>query len=117
MKSATSSTPTGQHRTPWLIERTDTGPQLPRTSRPVTTTSKAADPHHLRALADTPPAPSHRPALNARLNPHQQTNSKRSAPIMTATAHETEATAQDFQDALETVLDRLEGVNAILATQ
>lgn len=71
----------------------------------------------MRALADTPPAPSHRPALNARLNPHQQTNSKRSAPTMTATAHETTATAQDFQDALETVLDRLEGVNAILATQ
>lgn len=36
---------------------------------------------------------------------------------MTAAAHETTATGQDFQDALETVLDRLEGVNAILATQ
>lgn len=71
----------------------------------------------MRALADTPPAPSHHPALNARLNPHQQTNSERSAPTMTATAHETTATAQDFQDALETVLEELAEVNAILATQ
>lgn len=103
------------------MERTDTCPQLPRPldqpPAPKATTTSRADPHRMRALADTPPAPSHRTALNARLNPHQQTNSKRSAPIMTATAHETEATAQDFQDALETVLDRLEGVNAILATQ
>lgn len=36
---------------------------------------------------------------------------------MIATAHETEATAQDFQDALETVLEELAGVNAILADQ
>ncbi|WP_237234333.1 hypothetical protein [Rothia nasisuis] len=93
------------------MERTDTGHQLPQ---PL---DQPAGPNRMRALADTPPAPSHRPTLNARLNPHQQTNSERSAPIMTATAHETTATAQDFQDALETVLDRLEGVNAILATQ
>lgn len=30
MKSTTSPTPTGKHHTPRLIERTDTGPQLPR---------------------------------------------------------------------------------------
>ena len=35
---------------------------------------------------------------------------------MTTSAHET-ITAQDFNETLETVLERLEGVNAILATQ
>lgn len=109
------------HHTPRAIERTDTGPQLPqpldKPPAPTATTTSKTDPHHLRALADTPPTPSHHPTLNARLNPHQQTNRERSTPTMTATAHETTATAQDFQDALETVLDRLEGVNAILATQ
>lgn len=35
---------------------------------------------------------------------------------MTTSAPET-TTSQDFQEVLETVLDRLEGVNAILATQ
>lgn len=35
---------------------------------------------------------------------------------MTTMAPES-TTSQDFQEALETVLDRLEGVNAILATQ
>lgn len=35
---------------------------------------------------------------------------------MTTTIHET-ITAQDFNETLEAVLERLEGVNAILATQ
>lgn len=57
MKSATSPTPTGQHHTPRLDERTDTSPQLPQPldqspAPTATTTSRAADPHHLRALAD-----------------------------------------------------------------
>ena len=99
------------------MERTDTGPQLPRPldQPPAPTVSRAADPNYRRALADT--TTGHRPALNARLNPHQQTNSERSAPTMTATAHESTATAQDFQDALETVLEDLAGVNATLADQ
>ncbi len=60
MKSATSSTSTGQHRTPWLIERTDTGPQLPRTSRPVTSTAEGN-------RMDTTPTSSTDPEFNAAL--------------------------------------------------
>lgn len=111
MKSATSSTSAGQHCAPWLIERTDTGPQLPRTSRPVTS------PHGHRNEQSRPPpyASARRHATSVpgvRLTPSTST-AERNHLDTTPTS----STDPEFNAALEKVLEELAGVNAILADQ